>query len=40
VGGYYLFGERDQALLSVGRGWSNVHETNRVSVYVGYQKSL
>ena len=40
VGGYYLFGERDQALFSVGRGLSNVHETNRVSVYLGYQKSL
>jgi hypothetical protein len=40
VGGYYVFGERDQALFSVGRGLSNVHETNRLSVYLGYQKSL
>ena len=40
VGGYYVFGERDQALFSLGRGLSNVHETNRVSAYVGYQHSF
>lgn len=40
VGGYYVFGERDQALFSIGRGLSNVHDTNRLSVYLGYQKSL
>ena len=40
VGGYYVFGERDQALFSLGRGLSNVHETNRVSAYVGYQRSF
>src|SRR5690242_7903324 len=40
VGGYYVFDERDQALFSLGRGLSNVHETNRVSAYVGYQHSF
>ena len=40
VGGYYLFGEHDQALFSAGRGLANVHETNRVSAYVGYQHSF
>ena len=40
VGGYYVFGERDQTLFSLGRGLSNVHETNRVSAYVGYQRSF
>lgn len=40
VGGYYLLDERDQALFSLGRGLSNVHETNRVSAYVGYQHSF
>ena len=40
VGGYYVFGERDQALFSLGRGLSSVHETNRVSAYVGYQRSF
>ena len=40
VGGYYAFGERDQALFSLGRGLSNVHETNRLSAYVGYQRSF
>jgi hypothetical protein len=40
VGGYYVFGERDQALFSAGRGLANVHETNRVSAYVGYQRSF
>jgi len=40
VGGYYVFDERDQALFSLGRGLSNVHDTNRVSAYVGYQRSF
>lgn len=40
VGGYYVLDERDQALFSLGRGLSNVHATNRVSAYVGYQRSF
>jgi hypothetical protein len=38
VGGYYLFDKQDQLLFSLGRGVANVHETNRVSSYVGYQR--
>jgi len=37
VGGYYLVDERHQALFSFGRGLMIVHETNRVSAYLGYQ---
>ena len=40
LGGYYLVDERHQALFSLGRGLTNVHETNRVSAYVGYQISF
>jgi Putative MetA-pathway of phenol degradation len=40
VGGYYLFGPRNQALFSLGRGVANVHDTNRVSTYIGYQASF
>lgn len=40
VGGYYLFGRHNQALFSLGRGVANVHDTNRVSAYLGYQASF
>jgi Putative MetA-pathway of phenol degradation len=40
VGGYHLFDRRNQMLFSIGRGLSNVHDTNRVSAYVGYQASF
>ncbi|HEX6794233.1 MAG TPA: transporter [Casimicrobiaceae bacterium] len=40
VGGYYLFDPNDPLLFSLGRGVANVHETNRVSSYIGYQRSF
>lgn len=39
VGGYYLFDPKNQILFSIGRGLQNV-EANRVSTYLGYQRSL
>ncbi len=40
VGGYCLLDPNDQLLFSLGRGVANVHETNRVSSYIGYQRSF
>jgi hypothetical protein len=40
VGAYYLFDRNDQLLFSLGRGVANVDETNRVSSYIGYQRSF
>jgi len=40
VGAYYLCDPKDQLLFSLGRGVANVHETNRASSYIGYQRSF
>ena len=40
IGGYYAIDERNQLLFSAGRGLRNVGETNRASVYLGYQASF
>ena len=40
VGGYYMFDPRRQLLFSAGRGLQNAAETNRVSVYLGFQMSF
>jgi hypothetical protein len=40
VGGYYLFDSKNQVLFSAGKGLQNAAETNRVSTYLGYQRSL
>ena len=39
-GGYYLIDPKNQILFSAGRGLQNAAETNRVSTYLGYQRSL
>ena len=40
VGGYYVFDPHRQLLFSAGRGLQNAAETNRVSVYLGFQMSF
>lgn len=40
VGGYYIIDPHNQVLFSAGRGLQNAAETNRVSVYIGYQVSF
>jgi len=40
LGGYYLIDPKNQILFSAGRGLQNAAETNRVSTYLGYQRSL
>jgi len=40
VGGFYVFGPHGQLLFSAGRGVQNAAETNRVSVYLGFQASF
>jgi hypothetical protein len=37
IGGYYVVDPNNQVLFSAGRGLQNARQTNRVSVYVGYQ---
>ena len=37
IGGYYVIDPNNQVLFSAGRGLQNAGQTNRVSVYVGYQ---
>jgi len=37
VGGYYVIDPNNQVLFSAGLGLQNAGQTNRVSVYVGYQ---
>jgi hypothetical protein len=39
AGGYYLVDRKNQLLFSAGRGLQNA-EANRVSTYLGYQRSL
>ena len=40
IGGYYVFDPHNQLLFSAGRGLQNAAETNRASVYVGFQLSF
>jgi outer membrane putative beta-barrel porin/alpha-amylase len=40
AGGSYRIGENDQILFSAGRGVVNARATNRVSTYLGYQRSF
>jgi hypothetical protein len=37
IGGYYVIDPNNQVLFSAGRGLQNAGQTNRVSVYLGYQ---
>jgi hypothetical protein len=40
VGGFYVFDQHRQLLFSAGSGLQNAAETNRVSVYLGFQSSF
>lgn len=40
IGGYYTIDEHNQLLFSAGRGLRNVEQTDRASVYLGYQASF
>ncbi|WP_165848063.1 transporter [Paraburkholderia lacunae] len=40
LGGQYNLTDRDRLLFSVGRGLTNVKQTNQFSYYLGYQRDL